>query len=126
MAAAGEAQFESPVYQPLVAETFADSRFVHQVDGALLEHTGAHAFLDVLATAILDHHGFDAGAMQQMRKHQARRSCPDNSDLRAHFRQRVGLHVLDELLDGARDRRRLLQNHVMMRIGDRDQRGQRI
>src|SRR5271156_5000977 len=74
MAAASEAQFESAMDQALAAETFADAGFVHQVDGTLLEYTGAHAFLNVLAAAVLDDHGFDARAMQQMREHQPRRA----------------------------------------------------
>ena len=107
MAAAPEAQFESAMDQALAAETFADAGFVHQVDGALLEHAGAHALLDVLAAAILDHHGFDAGAMQQMREHQSRRSRPDYSDLRAHFRRSSNLHACNGFLDSARASPRL-------------------
>ena len=126
VAAPPKAQFKSAMDQALAPEALADPRFVHQVDGALLEHAGAHALLDVLAAAILDHHGFDAGAMQQMREHQSRRPRPDYSDLRAHLRRSSNLRGREEFLDGARDRLRLLENHVMMRRRNRHQRGPRI
>ena len=56
VAAAGEAQFETAMDQALAAETPADSRFIHQIDGALLEHAGADALLDVLAAPVFNHH----------------------------------------------------------------------
>jgi len=50
----------------------------------MLDQPGADAVLDVIAAAILNDDGLDAGEMQQPRQHQAGRPCSDNADLRAH------------------------------------------
>ncbi len=81
MATAAEAQFDAVMRQPETPHPLADAGFIHQVDGALLEQAGANPLLDVLAAASLEHDGFDAGKMQQVRQHQARRPRADNPDL---------------------------------------------
>ena len=65
-------------------QPLAGAEFVHQLDGALLQHAGAHAALDVVAAARLQHHAIDAGAMQQQRQEQPGRTGADDPDLRAH------------------------------------------
>ena len=57
---------------------------VEQVDGALLEHAGAHALLDVLARAQLEHDGVDPAQLEQPGEHEPRRSGPDDRDLGLH------------------------------------------
>ena len=56
---------------------------LEQIDGALLEHAGAHAVLDVVAVAAFEHDGLDARAMQEMRQHEPRRARTEDADLRA-------------------------------------------
>ena len=65
------------------AQAIAHAGRVHQIDGPLLEHTGAHALDDVFLAAILDDDRVDACQVKQMTEHQARRTCADDSDLRA-------------------------------------------
>ena len=55
-----------------------------QVDGALLEHAGAHALLDVVAAAGLEHHRLDALPVQEVREQEPGRAGADDPDLRAH------------------------------------------
>ena len=64
---ATEAQFDAAVNQALPAHALADARLVEQVHAALLEHAGAYAVLDVVATAVFDDDRLDAVPMQQMR-----------------------------------------------------------
>ena len=55
-----------------------------QVDGALLEHAGAHAALDVVAAPRFENHAVDALAKQEVRQKEARRARADDPDLCAH------------------------------------------
>ena len=55
---------------------------LQQVDGALLEHAGAHALLDVLAAAVLEHDRLDAAQVQQVREQQPGGAGADDADLR--------------------------------------------
>jgi hypothetical protein len=43
----------------------ADAGRVQQVDGALLQHAGAHGRLDFFALRISEHHRLDAAKVQQ-------------------------------------------------------------
>src|SRR5689334_13592033 len=52
-----EAQRNPAMHQPFAIEALAEPRLAHELDGALLEHTRAHALLDVLSAATLDDHG---------------------------------------------------------------------
>ena len=82
--AAAEADVEPRVGHALAMQPLAGAELVHQVDGALLQHAGAHAALDVVAAARLQHDAVDAGALQQQRQEQPGRTGADDPDLRAH------------------------------------------
>ena len=81
---ARELQRDAVVHDALAAHPLADAGGVQQVDGALLQHAGADAGLDVLAAASLEHHRLDAGQVQQLREHEPGRAGADDRDLRAH------------------------------------------
>ena len=86
MAAAVEAKLDAVMHQPFAPQPLADPRARQDVDGALLEHAGAHPAFGVLAAAGLDHHRLDAVQVQQVREQQARGSCTDDGDLGTHAR----------------------------------------
>ena len=50
----------------------------------MLDQAGADAVLDIVAAAVLDDDGFDAGEMQQMRQHRPGGPGSDDADLGAH------------------------------------------
>ena len=54
------------VDQSLGAQAGGEAHLVEEVDCALLEHAGADAMLDVLATAILEDHRLDPGVRKQV------------------------------------------------------------
>src|SRR5262245_39521114 len=56
-----------------------------QPDGALLEHAGADAVLDVLAAAVLEHDRLDALEVEEVREQQAGRPGSHDSDLCPHL-----------------------------------------
>ena len=85
MAAAAEAQLEAVMGQSDPLQPLADSRFNHQVDGALLEQAGANPLLHISPTASLEHDRLDPRQVQQVRQHQARRARADNADLCAQL-----------------------------------------
>ena len=60
VAAAGEAQLDAVVDEALALHARAETASVQHVDGALFEHAGAHAILDILAAPVLDDHRLDA------------------------------------------------------------------
>jgi len=62
----------------------AETSFGEQVDGILLEQSGANSFLHVVTAAGFQHHRFDSLQMQKMGQHQSRGTCSDDSDLGAH------------------------------------------
>ena len=66
---------------PLAVHPLADSHLVEQVRGALLEHAGAHAFLHVLAVAVLEDHRLDARAVEQRCQHESGGACADDPNL---------------------------------------------
>jgi hypothetical protein len=54
---------------------------VHQIDRALLEHTGSDAFDDVVPAAVLQDDGVDALPVQQVAENPPGRSGADDPDL---------------------------------------------
>src|SRR3981189_3985427 len=83
--AVAEADVERMVDHAVATHARAEPELMDQIDGALLEHAGAHARLDMLAAAGFEHHAVDALAIEQVRKEQPRRACADDPDLRAHL-----------------------------------------
>ena len=77
-----EAQRDAAMDEPFAVQARTESGLAHEVDGALLEHTRAHALLNVLSAAALHHHALDAGSREQMREHEPRRSRANDADLR--------------------------------------------
>ena len=65
-------------------QAMAYSEFVHQVDGALLQHAGAQPGAHVLAAGALDDHRLDALQVQDLRQHEPGRTGADDAHLRAH------------------------------------------
>ncbi len=91
MKAAGKADEDAVVGEAFAAEAVGEAGFGHQIDGALLEHAGADGGLDRGARAAFDDDGVDAGAREEMREHEPRRTGADDCDLRAEqdFRLRT-------------------------------------
>jgi hypothetical protein len=63
----------------------AQAHLVEQVDGALLEDSGANALLHVLARAILEDHRLYPALVQQMPQNESGGACADDPDLGAQF-----------------------------------------
>ena len=61
----------------------ADAQRGQQLDRPVLEDAGAHATLDVLAAAGLEHDGVDSLQVEELRQHEAGRARADDRDLRA-------------------------------------------
>ena len=55
-----------------------------QIGGALLEHAGADALLDVVTAAALEHDRLDPGLLEQPAEREAGRARADDADLGAH------------------------------------------
>ncbi len=89
MGALAEAQIYAVVDEAFALEACADAGFFQQIHGALLEDTGAHAFLHVLAAAIFEDDRLDAVKVQQMRENQAGGPGSDDANLRAHSGPRM-------------------------------------
>ena len=83
--AVAEADVDRLVDHAFAPQPLVEAQFVHQVDGALLQHAGAHAVLDVGAAARFEHDAVDAFAIEQMREEQAGRPRADDGDLCVHF-----------------------------------------
>src|SRR5205809_347092 len=60
-----EYEVDAMVDQSLALQAVADTGLAEQVDGALLQHAGPNALLDVLAGAALQHDRFDALSGQE-------------------------------------------------------------
>jgi hypothetical protein len=65
-----EAELHPVVHEALALEALGHAHLPEQVHGALLEHAGAHALLDVLAAAGLEHHRLDPGPVEQLAEHE--------------------------------------------------------
>ena len=76
-----EAQLDAVMHEPLALEALAHPHLLEQVDGPLLEHPGAHALLDVLAVARLEHHRLDPGAVEQLAEHEPGGTGSDDAHL---------------------------------------------
>ena len=84
MPAPVEAQLEAVVDEALAVQALGQAGLVEQVDRPLLEHSGAHARLDVVAAAGLEYHRLDALAVEQVRQQQPGRTGPHDPDLGLH------------------------------------------
>ena len=98
-----ELQLDPVVDDPLALQPVADAGAHEQVDGALLEHAGADAVLDVVAAPVLEHNRLDPFQLEQPRERQARRPGADDPDLRALRPHPFVEHALE---DGERAVRR--------------------
>jgi hypothetical protein len=87
VSAAAEAQLDAVLDEALAAQPLVKPQLGEQVDGALLEHAGADALLDVLAVPILKHDRLDPAPVQEVRQQQPRRAAPDDAHLRPHARR---------------------------------------
>ena len=83
--AVAEADVDRLVDHAFAPQPLVEAELVHQVDGALLQHAGAHAILHIGAAARLEHDAVDAFAIEQMREEQAGRPRADDGDLCVHF-----------------------------------------
>ena len=83
MALPAESKFDTVVDQALTLEAVAYAHFGEKLDGALLQHAGAHAFFDVLARVHFQHHGIDPIQVQKVRKNEPGWTGPDDTYLRA-------------------------------------------
>ena len=82
-----ELELEPVVEQPLLAQACPDADLGQQLDCSGLEDAGAHAALDVLAAAGLEHDGIDPLQVEELRQHETGRACPHDRNLgvcRAH------------------------------------------
>ena len=74
------------VDQALGVEPVGHPGLAQQLDGRLLQHAGPDPPLHVVAAAGLEHHGVDAGPVQQMAEQETGRPGSDDADLGAHDR----------------------------------------
>src|ERR1700677_2884356 len=86
MAASAEPQVDAVVNQTFARHPFAEARRVQQIDAARSQHPGPDAALAVRARTRLHDHRLDAGAIEQMREHEAGRPGSDDSNLSVHLR----------------------------------------
>ena len=84
LAAAGPADLDARVHQPLGVQARADAGFVEHRDRALLQDAGADAAEHVLGRALLEDDVVDAGALQQLTEQQPGGARADDGDLGAH------------------------------------------
>jgi len=84
MPLSGKTKVDAAMAHPFAAETVADSRFDHQVDGILLENSSPNPFDHIVTAPVLDNHGVDAFQVQKMPKQQSRRPCAYDPYLCAH------------------------------------------
>jgi hypothetical protein len=79
--AAGESQREPVVHQSLALQTLVDLGRGKQINGALLEDSGADPPLDVAARLAFEHHAVDAVKMQELGKQKPGGSGADDCHL---------------------------------------------
>src|SRR5665647_431969 len=75
---------ESLVDLALAVHALAALGFAHQFCKTVIEHAGANSRQDIFAAVLLQHHGFDALQMQQLRQQQTRRPAADDANLDFH------------------------------------------
>ena len=76
-----ELQMDAVMDETLPVHPLPRTGIAQQVDDVLLEHSRANALLDVVATAVLEHHRVDPGVPQQQSQRQPRRPRPDDRNL---------------------------------------------
>src|ERR1035438_23053 len=81
MKLATQTQFDSLVTEALALQALGDARVAQHFDACVLQNPCAHALLAIGALPCFQHDRCDAMLMEQMREHQAGRSCADDSDL---------------------------------------------
>ena len=82
-----ELELEPVVGEPLLVQACADADLGQQLDGPVLEDARAHAALDVLPAAGLEHDGVDPLQVEELRQHETGRAGAHDRDLgarRAH------------------------------------------
>ena len=84
MAATVETKFDATVLESLAAEAFADTEFVHELNGVVFKEASADAVFDVGAGMKFDDDGSDAEAIEEEREEKAGGSGSDDGDLGAH------------------------------------------
>ena len=84
MADAVDTNLHAFMHQTVVVHARADTRFVKQVDGDLLDDAGADAAKDIFAGLPLDDDVIDAVFMEKLTKQQARWAGTDDRDLGSH------------------------------------------
>jgi hypothetical protein len=94
VSAAAEAQLDAVLDEALATQPLVEPQLGEQVDGALLEHAGANALLDVLAVPILEDDRLDPAPVQEVRQQKPRRAAPDNTHLRPHADECKGGRVV--------------------------------
>ncbi len=87
--AVAEADVDRLVDHAFAPQPLVQAELAHQIDGALLQHAGAHAVFHIGAAARFQHDAVDALAIEQMREEQARGARADDDDLRVHFLSRT-------------------------------------
>src|SRR5438046_436197 len=80
-----ETQVHAVVRQAFAIQTVSQTGLAHQIHGPLLEHAGADPSFDVLAALIFNDDRIDTGEVQEMRQHQPRGACANDSDLCPQF-----------------------------------------
>ena len=79
-----EADVDRLVDHALAAHALIKPKLGHQVDGALLQHAGAHAIFHVSAALRFEHDAVDPLAIEQVREKESRGPRADDSDLAVH------------------------------------------
>ena len=88
MTAAVESEVDAGVTHTLTPQAVPDAGRGHEVNRALLEHSGTDPFDDVVPAAILEDEGVDSPEMEKVAQHQPRRARADDSDLGPQYRHR--------------------------------------
>ena len=78
-----ELQLDAVVDEPFSLEPLPHADLRQQVDGALLEHPGADALLDVLAASVLEDDRVDGLEMEKVRQNEPGGTGTDDPDLGA-------------------------------------------
>ena len=112
MPLAAEAQLDTVMDHALLVQAVGDAGLGEAVDRALLQHAGAHAPLDVLAGAGLEHDGRDAAQLEQPREHQPGRARAHDPDLRLHHVPSSSVRAREAGSPGASSRTQMPANTI--------------